>query len=174
MRVIRACPLIVFLAASPALAQGPTAERPVVLTKLAQCRAIAAPEARLACFDREAAALDQAQGNGELVIMDRREIRAARKSLFGLSLPNLSILGDDKAGEKELSTIETTIRSATQNADGKWMLVLADGARWSQVDSRELPIEPRAGLAIKIRRGTMGAFLANIASQTAIRVRRVS
>lgn len=154
--------------------QVPGQERPAVLSRVVQCRAIAAEAERLACYDREVATLDQAQASGELLAMDRSQVRRTRRSLFGLTVPNLGIFGDDNEDEEEASRIETTIRSATQNANGKWIIELADGARWLQIDSMNLNIRPRQGQPIRIRRAAMGSYLANVNNQTAIRMRRMN
>ncbi len=161
--------------AAPALAQdrrNAPSQPPEALNRVVQCRAIAAAEERLACFDREVAAMEAAQASGQLVAMDLQQVRRTRRSLFGLALPDLNIFGDDS--DDEASSIETTIRSARQGPDGKWVIQLEDGARWAQIDSRDLAIWPRAGHPIRIRRAAMGSYLANVNNQTAIRVRRVN
>lgn len=159
-------------AASAAFAAPNRPERPEILTRVVQCRAIADAAARLACFDREVAAMDDAQTSGQLVAMDRQQVRRTRRSLFGLGLPDLGIFGDDN--EEEESRIESTVRSASRDANGKWIIVLADGARWGQIDSRELTLDPRPGQPIRIRRAALGSYLANVNNQVAIRVRRLN
>ena len=160
--------------AVPATAQQQQQERPPVLTRVVQCRTIASTAERLACYDREVAAMDAAEASRELVVMDRQQVRRARRSLFGLSLPDLGIFGGDEESDEESARIESTVRSASQTGNGKWIIVLADGARWLQVDSRNLAIEPRPGHSIRIRRALMGSYLANVNGQVAIRVRRVN
>lgn len=162
--------------ASAAHAQRPRAgqERPEVLSRVVQCRAIVAEAERLACYDREVAAMDQAQSTGELVAMDRTQVRRTRRSLFGLTVPNLGIFGDDNEDEEQASRIESTIRMATTNAMGKWVITLEDGAQWMQIDSMNLSIRPRPGQPIRIRRAAMGSYLANVNNQTAIRMRRIN
>jgi hypothetical protein len=162
---------IPLLAAGPAAAQDATGERPEALTRVLDCRAIADPQARLACFDREVAAMEAAEASRELVIVDRQQLRQTRRTLFGLTLPNLSIFGDG-SGDEEASRIESTIQSVRQTPYRKYILTLEDGAVWHQIDSRTLPIEPRAGHSIRIRRAAMGSYLANVNDQVAIRVRR--
>jgi len=159
-------------AAAPAAAQPALQERPEALTRVTGCRAIQSSAERLACYDESVAALDAAQSSNQLVVVDRSQIRRARRSIFGLTLPDLDIFsgGDDE--EEEVATLETTIRSATQNGFGKWIVILADGARWIQVDTRELARDPRPGDTIRIRRAAMGSYLANIGRQIAIRMRR--
>ncbi|HEX8533793.1 MAG TPA: hypothetical protein VF662_06465 [Allosphingosinicella sp.] len=147
--------------------------RSAALTKLAECRSIAEAAARLACFDRETAALEAAQASGAVVIVEREEIRSTRRKLFGLTLPNLSVFGDDTPGAEGISQIESKIRRISRNPYGKWIFELEDGARWAQIDTRELSRTPRVGDSIKIRRATMGSYLANVQGQIAIGVERV-
>ena len=158
---------------TPALAQQQKpAERPTAFKKLVDCRRIADAPGRLACFDREVAAIDAAEAGQELVVLDKAQISRARRGLFGLSLPNVGIFGGSDA-DQETGAIETTIKRAWQVADGKWGFELADGAQWMQTDSRDLSSDPKPGQEIKIRSAALGSYLANINKQTAIRVRRI-
>lgn len=158
---------------SSASAWAQKAPRPAQFQKLVDCRPIADQAQRLACYDREVAAMDAAEVREELVVIDRAKVRSARKTLFGLAVPDLGIFGggDDEEG---VNRIEAKITSAGRNADGRWTFRLADGARWVQADSRELTIDPSPGQPITIRKAAMGSFLANVNKQVAIRVRRVN
>lgn len=149
------------------------APRPAQFQALVDCRAVADGVRRLACYDREVAAMDAAEVREELVVIDRAKVRSARKTLFGLTVPDLGIFGggDDEEG---VNRIEARIASVGRNADGRWTFRLADGARWTQSDSRELSIDPSPGQPITIRKAAMGSFLANVNKQVAIRVRRVN
>jgi hypothetical protein len=160
--------------AAPAAAQQPAqaSARPQALADVIDCRQLAEPAARLACFDRTVAALDQAESSRALVVMEREQLRRTRRSLFGLTLPNLNVFGDDQEDQEAVSEINSTIRAVTQDALGKWIFTLEDGARWAQLDSRDLARTPRPGQPIRIRRAAMGSYLANVNNQIAIRVRR--
>lgn len=166
-------PHLLLILASSAEASTPQTG-PTVIAKVVECRSVASASDRLACFDREVAALDTAQAAGDLVTLDRQQVRKTRRSLFGLSLPDLGVLGDDKPATGADTQIESKLRSASRNALGKWTFELEDGARWVQLDTREFSIEPRAGHDIRIRRGAIGSYLANVNGQVAIRVRRLS
>ncbi len=111
-----------------------------------------------------------------MVVVDRAQVRAARRSLFGLTLPNLAILdGGAKDAEEKgegFTEIETTIGRAYRGSDGHWVMVLADGAKWLQTDTRELPGDPAAGKKIHIRKAALGSYFANINGGIAIRVQR--
>lgn len=161
-----------------AFAEDRSEPRPAALVKLVDCRSIADDARRLACYDLAVNAIDKAEREKELVVVDRGQIRKARRSLFGLTLPNLGIFGSrDDAGapdEEGVTRIETTIARAMQDPMGKWIMILPDGARWLQIDSRDVPRSPRAGMPIVIRRAAMGSFLAKVDGQIAIRVRRIN
>jgi hypothetical protein len=128
--------------------------RPPVFQRMIDCRAIDDSAARLACYDREVAAVDQARASQDLVIMDRAQIRTARRTLFGLPLPSLDIFGSNKnkdggsAEPEEALKLEGTIKQVSRNANGRWILVLDDGARWVQSDSREMAVDPRQRIRI--------------------------
>ncbi|HEX9932171.1 MAG TPA: hypothetical protein VGB08_04965 [Allosphingosinicella sp.] len=175
LRLVFPAALLLFVGGA-ASAQDRPAERPrpEVMTRVVQCRAITGSAERLACFDREVAAMDAAAASGNLVAMDRQQVRRTRRSLFGLALPNLDVFGDDGQGDEEAARLEGTVRSASQNANGRWIIVLDDGARWIQTDTRTLGIPPRAGQTIRIRRASLGSYFANISNQTAIRMRRLN
>ena len=174
--MMRVCVAAVLASCSAgAFAQAPkvATERPALLRNLAQCRSITGAEPRLACFDRTAAAIDEAERSKDLVVVDREQLRKTRRTLFGLTLPNLSVFGDDSPDQEGIERIDTTIAKVTQNGLGKWLFTLPDGATWEQIDSRNLSIDPRAGQNIKIRKAAMGSYLANVKDQIAIRVRRL-
>lgn len=163
--------LLMFTAAQPALAQPIGSEPPPAFKKLIDCRSIGDAAERLACYDREIAAVDTAVTQKELVVFDRSQVQRTQRTLFGLPLPNLNIFGDGSGDAP--SEISSTIKRAWMHDRGKWAFELADGARWEQVDTTRLVFEPEAGQEVKIRRAAMGSYLANVDRQTAIRVRRV-
>lgn len=142
--------------------------------KLVDCRGISDATGRLACFDREVAGLAAAEARQDVVVIDRARVRSARRSLFGLSVPDLGIFGSNDPQEEGVSRIESTIRIASQASDGKWLFRLQDGARWAQTDTARASFDARPGYSIVIRKAAMGSFLANINKQTAIRVKRVN
>ncbi len=157
-------------AAGACAQSAPREAPPAAFSRTLQCRTIADPQQRLACYDREVAALEQAERSNEIRVVDRQQVRRTRRSLFGLDLQDLNIFGGDDG--EAMTEISSTIRSVSQTSLGKYLFVLEDGARWAQTDSRNLVPEPRAGMPIRIRRAAMGSFLANVGGRVAIRVRR--
>ena len=66
-------------------------DAPAAFKELVACRQIADSAARLACYDRQVASLEQAQSAGEVVVADRQQVEQAQKGLFGYSIPNLLV-----------------------------------------------------------------------------------
>jgi hypothetical protein len=149
----------------------PAASRVEVLKGLTACRAIGDATARLDCYDKAAAAIDQAQASGDVVVIDRAQARAARRQAFGFNLSALSIL-DRTAPKDEVNTLNSTATGAYRNGDGKWVIILDDGAHWRQIDDADLSRGPHAGSVIRIRHGALGSFVMNIDGQPYIHVHR--
>lgn len=186
---IKVAALIVLAVGSPSLAKDEAKRQPppAVVQKLLDCRGIADAAQRLACLDAGVSALAGAVESREVLVADKEEVKKARRSLFGLSLPSFNLFGADKGddgagelarGEKKdergaLTEIEATITAARMVRGAGWRLVLDDGSIWVQTEALTLRRDPRPGMKIRIRRGAVGSFLANIEGQTAVRVRRV-
>lgn len=152
-------------------AEPPKAATPAVLKSLFDCRAIVADAERLACYDAAVGKVNAAEKTGEVIIVDRQEARAARRQAFGLDLSALSIL--DRSEEKsEIDRVLGEVASARQGGDGRWTVVLADGAVWKQVDDATLGKPPRKGSKVEVRKASLGSYFMNIDGQRAFRARR--
>jgi hypothetical protein len=138
---------------------------------LTRCRAIADPAERFACLERSAAALEEAADRGDVVIVDRQQIRSTKKTLFGLAIPRLDIFSGP--GEEEIEQVDGTIAGASRDGDGRWLVRLESGARWQQIDGRVLPLSPKAGDTVTIKRATMGSFMLQIRGRAGFRVKRL-
>jgi hypothetical protein len=164
---------VLAVASGTAAAQNPPREAPpAAFARAVQCRAIPNAQERLACYDREVGALEQAERAAEIRVVDRQQMRNTRRTLFGLALPDINIFGGNDGGEA-VNEISSTVKSFSQDSAGKYIFELADGARWRQIDTRET-VPPKVGQPIRIRRAAMGSFLANVNNRIAIRVRRVN
>lgn len=148
-------------------------ERPEVLNQLTACRALTGDAERLACYDRQVAALEAAEASREIAVVDRQQIRRTRRSLFGLVLPDLGIFGGDNDQGEEgagVNEINSTVLSTGTGSDGRTVFHLDDNSVWVQTDGR--PGYARRGEAIRIRRGPLGSYIANVAGRAGIRVTR--
>lgn len=152
-----------------------TREQPELFRNLLNCRGIADNAARLACYDQSAGALEQAEAKKDLVVVDRREIRETKKSLFGFTLPKLGLFGggDDEKDEQkdEMTQLESTVASARAVGGGRWSLRLASGGTWETMST--LNAEPRAGDKVRIRKASLGSYLGQVGIDRGVRFRRV-
>ena len=161
-------------AASAQTAAAQTAARPRQLSAIDACRAIAADTARLACFDREAAALLAATASGQVSVVDRADMKAARRSLFGFALPRLPFFSGDKSAEDTVDQIESTIRSVQPIDNGRYRMTLADGdAVWETTESPMRLNMPRRGDKIVIKKASLGSYFLRIGGQIGVKGQRV-
>lgn len=165
-----------FLAAEGAGAAQQTTAPPASaaqVQKLMDCRQLTDAAARLACFDREAAIVSQGIAARDLVVVDREAVRTTRRTLFGLDLPRIGLF-DDGEKEAEIAQIEGVVESVGRNSDGSFFFFLEGGARWSQIDSRPIALEPERGDKVVIRRAALGSYMLSVNRQPGVRVRRVN
>lgn len=166
------------IAIMPIAATASEPERNAVIRPLLDCRKETGDAARLACFDRESAALDAADAKNEITVLDKEAVRETRRSLFGFSLPRLPFLGGGKDGggdekaDEGLQSLEATIKSARSLGYGKWQIELDSGARWATTEAIA-GRSPEAGKAIEIKRGAIGSYLGKIDGGRAVRMQRV-
>lgn len=170
--VLTVAPLLI---AAPAVAQqkapDPGQERPATLRDLVQCRAIGPAEARLACFDAAAARLDDAEKTGEVVVLDRSQVRTAKREAFGFSIPSFDLFDrDERQRAEEVDSIESTIASAYRGQRG-WVVTLANRQVWSQTDNRRI-LRAKPGDKVEIRRGLVGSFFMRLGDQPGVRAER--
>src|SRR5215207_2982123 len=83
--------------------------RPEAFEALVRCRALTDDSARLRCFDSASAALQTAAENRDVVVVDRKQIREAKRGLFGLDIPDFNPFGGGGGGGvEEIKSIEST------------------------------------------------------------------
>ena len=159
----------------PALGAKPVASQPpAVFAALVECRKIGEAAARLACFDARSADLEAAAQRRELVVVDSKQIRDTRRTLFGLTLPRLAILGGDDDEAAQVKSVEGVVSAARLDPDSRWIVTLKDGATWRQIDGNILGLEPRDGSKVVVRRAALGSFMMSVEKQPGIRVHRVN
>lgn len=160
------------------LAEEPNkAGQPGVAAVLFACRSIADNAERLACYDREVGALQQAEASDKVVIVDQEQIREARRGLFGFTLPKLGLFSgrdDDDAETEEIREIEDTLATFRFDAAGRATFSLGNGARWTQIDNTAVLGEPKPGDPVRIESAALGSYKASIGGRRAIRVKRLN
>jgi hypothetical protein len=157
----------VMLIAAPATAQE---ARSSVVDDLAACRAVADPAARLACFDKTAAALIAARERKDVVVLDREEVRKTRRSLFGFTLPRIKLFGDGEDDAEAIKELTGTAASVVPAERDFYAVKLDDGSRWQTIEAARFP--PKAGQTVRIKRAAMGSFMAAFNGGRWVRVKR--
>jgi hypothetical protein len=147
-------------------------ERPEAFEALVRCRSIQENEARLRCFDSAAAGLQQAAEARELVVVDRKQIQEAKRSLFGLDIPNLNPFGGGGDEGEEVKSIESVVASASTDGGGRWIVRLEDGSTWVQTDYNQLAVAPKRGHKVKITRASLGSYMMRVNGQPGVRAKR--
>jgi hypothetical protein len=170
--------LLLITAALAVVAAGAaTARRPVesgnpaTMQRLLGCRSIQDSAQRLACYDREVSAVDQAIAKKDLVLIDKARATQAKRSLFGFSIPDFG--GLFGGGEDEVKEIASTVTTFSHNPYTGWTVTLADGSTWVQTDDAQLGLPPRKGDKVVVHRGSFGAFFLRLAGQPGYKVKRI-
>jgi hypothetical protein len=137
-----------------------------------QCRSITESTARLACYDSATEALDAAERQGEVVVVDRAQVSAARRQLFGFELPSLPDMFERGPAIERVDSIESTLERASVVGEGRWLFRLADGSVWRQIDVEPVRFQNRNGQVVRVRRAALGSYLLTVGGSRAVRVRR--
>lgn len=174
-RATSAALLAAALLAVPASAQNRASGQPSPLVgALEGCRGIADPAQRLNCYDKAAANLLAATRSGEVSVVDRGQLRQARKSLFGFGMPKLPFFSGDRSADDDSDELKTIVRSARSIGGGKFRITVADGnAVWETTESYTNFDDPEPGQEIVIRRGPLGSYMLRIDGQRGVKGRRV-
>ena len=161
-------------AAPPAQAASgePAMARADLLARLVACRSVADTTARLACYDVAAAALDAAERQGDVVVVDRNQISTARRESFGFSMPSIPNLFERNGQPESVEAIESTLASASENWEGRWTFTLADGSVWQQIDTAYVSFSNRGSPRVSVRSAALGSYLLVVGDSRAVRVRR--
>lgn len=157
-------------AAGPAAAQDARGASPLVDAVVA-CRTEADQTARLRCFDRAAAALGEASGRGELVVLGREDVRRTRRSLFGFAVPDAPLFGGSRIKDEPVREIEAVIKGVRGDGYGRYTITLADGAVWRTTETGRGT--PKPGQTVLIRRAALGSYLMRIDGRAGVRALRV-
>ena len=168
--------------ASGAAAQDDPADSDAI-DGLLGCRSLEDPAERLACFDRETAALADAVEEDQVAIVETARIRAVQRDSFGISMPSLSGLtglfsGSEDQPERVVEAMPDggeavfesgdleTLRGAPVervrfNSFGKVEVTLENGQVWVQTDNHSITRvrrEDRDGLTAEIDSAMFGSF----------------
>ncbi len=146
------------------------------LAALQQCRTVVDTQARLACYDKTADALLAATASGETVVIEREQLRSARKGLFGFSFPRIGFLdGNGSNGQPapETTRLETKLTGVRSLGYGKWRFTIDGGALWETTETYQGFDDPAPGAAMVIEKGALGSYYAKIGKERRVQVRRI-
>jgi hypothetical protein len=143
------------------------AELPASITR---CKAITDDTARLACYDaatgRSDAGYITASSAGTAAVAANATAAGPGTAAAGSAAPSPA------AATKPTNSFESRIRTATRLPAGTWVIALEDATSWIQADSSQEWIVFKAGDAVVVSRGAMGAwFLKKSGSNRTFRVR---
>lgn len=161
-------------ASAAAAAKTPPAGSPLV-GALEACRTITADAQRLACYDRASAALVEATAKGDVQVVDRSQLREARRSLFGFSMPKLPFFTGDRSVEDDKDELETTITWVKAVPYGRFQFGIAEGnAVWETLETPPSSFsDPRKGQPVVIKRGPLGSYFVRVNGQRGVKGKRV-
>lgn len=164
---------LILLAAPAASAPRKVAEGPppAQVTELLNCRSITDSVQRLACYDRTAASIGEAVAKRDIVVFDRESVKKTKRGLFGFSIPNLGLFGDDN-DEVSIKQVDGTIAATSVNRDGGYIFVLEDNTQWSQIDGKPVALPPRRGDKVVVKKGTLGSYFLSFGGQPGVKVKR--
>lgn len=174
-------PIAAILLLTPAAHAQEESESP--MRPLFACQDITDSTQRLACLDREVAALRAQEDEGRLVAVSRREIEEAEEASYGLSIPNFALpslprlgFGRGETGEATVTETDTgasiyrdeagRIEQVTgqplvdvrQDSQRRYVFELANGQVWRMDDTTRILVPRNAeGHTVDIRSGTLGS-----------------
>jgi hypothetical protein len=145
--------------------------RSPLFEQVVDCRHESDATKRLACYDRSVDAMNAAADAHQIAVVDQAQVHEARRSLFGLTLPRLSLFDGDDGDKQDIDQIQSTITSTTYDQDNRLIFTIEGGARWHQIDDRP-SFQARRGAKVTIKKAALGSFFADFARGAGIRVRR--
>nr|WP_294848560.1 hypothetical protein [uncultured Sphingomonas sp.] len=162
------------LVANPVVAKDQPAAPSPLVRALDACRAIADDAQRLACFDKSSTALVEAANSGAVSVVDRGQLRQARRSLFGFSMPKLPFFAGDKSAEDDTGILESQITATKGLPYDRYRITIKDGdAVWETTETRTNLWPPKAGQKIIIQRGPLGSYFLKFDGQLGVKGKRV-
>jgi hypothetical protein len=168
--------LSVLSVASYAAAAEPPPPMAKQVTALQSCRAKADAADRLACYDKAVDDLSAATASQDLVVIERADVRKARKGLFGFSLPRIGFLAGrdgNKEDEADAARFEGKILSARALSQGGWQFTVEGGAVWMTLETSFSFKTPAPDRMVLIERGALGSYSARVGNGGWVRVKRL-
>ncbi len=183
-RLLRIAPLAIsaalLMAVAPAVAQSPAPSAPVAeaegnyLEGLKSCQAIADDTERLACYDRSVGRVVSASEEGEVRLVDSEDVRKTRRRLFGFSMPDIGLFGnDDDEDDKPLELLQSTITSVRYNRREVVFTIAEGDAVWRIASAPPRLGRIKVGDSVEFKRASLGSYFIRVNGQMGVKGRRV-
>lgn len=151
----------------------PDGQASELISTLTACQALTEDAARLSCYDQAAGQLQRATQTGAVMVVTREDVRRARQSLFGFTVPRVPFLSNGREDEEPVQELTAPIAAVSGIGHGKYRLRLQDGAVWETSEANGGFRTPRAGQTVRIRRGALGSYFIQVEGGRNVRGRRV-
>jgi hypothetical protein len=148
-------------------------DKAAVLKALLDCKTRSDPTERLACYDSAATQFETATTTGDVVVVDREQIRTLKRQSFGLTLPSFAIFSGGAKTEEIDTRIDLLLDRTQPGEDGHLQFVFEDGAVWRQFDGGDIFPRPRKGMKAVITRGAVGGFFMSLEGKPGFKVQRL-
>ncbi len=162
------------LTATPAVAQAEVKiDDSDQLEALRSCKDIAEDAARLACYDSAAGKLTEAVDSGEVQVVDKEDVKEARRGLFGFSLPKIKLFGSDGDDGEQLEKLESTITSVSRTRGG-YVFQIKDGNATWQIKNAPMRLRtPKAGDTVVFKKASFNTYFIRIDGQIGVKGTRI-
>ncbi|WP_435418384.1 hypothetical protein WAB17_02045 [Parerythrobacter aurantius] len=172
----RTIPIAALATAALLIPPALSAQDPVVpnsddtIAQLRNCRAIAEPTERLACYDREVGSVIAATEQGTLQVVEKADVEEAKRGLFGFSLPKIKLFGDNS---QELDELETTIASVRREGREAWIFTTAEGSVWRISETKMGWRPPQPGQTVVLKKAAVGSYFIRVNGQIGVKGKRI-
>lgn len=164
----------IFVAGGAAAKDRDPPRKSPLVNAIAACRQIADPTERLACFDKASGELVAAADKGEVSVVDRSELRQARRSLFGFNMPKLPFFSGDKSADDVADKLVSKVTYVKDLGHNRYAVRLADGnAVWETLEAYGAFHMPKVGDSVEINRGPLGSYILRFGRQRGVKGRRI-
>ena len=158
---------------APAAQAADTSKTAEALKPAIACQSITDNPARLSCYDRAVQELVDKAASGGVLIVNREQVRQARRSAFGLTLPKLPFFDNAISKDEEPRELTASIRSARSLGNGRWELNLDAAGLWHTTEALSSAKTPKPGQEIKITKAVLGSYFIRMADGRSVKGLRV-
>lgn len=149
-----------------------TKDSSAALKPVIACRSVADEAARLRCYDSTVQVLADRSATGSIIIVNKEDVRQARRSAFGLTLPRLPFF-DNNDQEGEPQEVLASVEAARSLGHGLWELNLNAAGVWRTTEALTSAKTPKQGQEIRISKGAFGSYFLRMADGRSVKGLRI-